>query len=466
MATSAVGSPYATRVEELRRVRREYGNLSLWAALISQPVLDHYRKFSPGVVRDMNADPVLRKAMRLYVVHRCSTSSGSPRSYCRAEMDDSELLASLDGTSTSTSPIWRRQEHRHARSPTRSMAPAWQLVSLRALPAAAATRETGREVPGDVYDYLASKIASQGTETAGYAWAFEGIELLSVRRLSRDAAQQPIPSAFLDLLGAWIARLPIPTGASMTIADASDELKVFAERILTRPRTRHSSRSTCSHDGRPARAGAPLTPSRSALSTARQQADGMTLTMPESIQITDVRLTEMPADQMTPAMSHSGVSWYRLALTVQNASDEPIHLISDIRRIRYDAASRVLHVQLSEHDAPEESPVIGPPMPPRYTMIGARDEATIVHPLSSPITFLQTSPVGLRSPTYVRLAEDVDSIECAVTYETEPPPPVVDLAALRVPDREPRPGTTLTASCIPPNPRRGDYDTADDDQSS
>jgi len=168
--------------------------------------------------------------------------------------------------------------------------------------------------------------------------------------------------------------------------------------------------------------------------------------MQESIEITDVRLTEMAVDQMTPVMAQSGVSWYRLTLTVRNRSHEPIHLMWDIRRIRYDAGRRVLVVQLSEHDAPNESPMVGLPMPPRYRVIGAREEATIVHPLSSPITFLETSADGARRPRYVRLAEDVNSIECTVAYETEPPPPVIDLTARKVPDQWRGRGTTVTAS--------------------
>ena len=168
--------------------------------------------------------------------------------------------------------------------------------------------------------------------------------------------------------------------------------------------------------------------------------------MPESIEITDVRLTEMEANQMTPVMAQSGVSWYVLTLTLRNQSDEPIHLMSDIRRIRYDGGRRVLVVQLSEHEAPDESPVVSLPMPPRYRAVGAGEETTIVHPLSSPITFLEPSAAGARRPRYVRLAEDVDSIECTVAYEAELPAPVIDLTARKVQDQWRGRGNTVTAS--------------------
>lgn len=168
--------------------------------------------------------------------------------------------------------------------------------------------------------------------------------------------------------------------------------------------------------------------------------------MPEAIEITDIRLVEMSADEMTRVMAQSGVSWYRLTLTVRNRSNEPIHLMSDIRRIRYDAGRRVLVMHLSENDAPNENPVVGLPMPPRYRVLGAREETTIVHPLSSPIAFLEISSDGARRPRYVRLTEDVDSVECTVAYETVPPVPVIHLTARTAPDHWRGSGTTVTAS--------------------
>ncbi|MGB7926384.1 MAG: hypothetical protein WCF57_24295 [Pyrinomonadaceae bacterium] len=172
--------------------------------------------------------------------------------------------------------------------------------------------------------------------------------------------------------------------------------------------------------------------------------------MSESIEIRDIRLTDMASEQMTPVMAQSGVSWYNLTITVKNMSDvTPIHVMSDIRRIHYDASRRVLLVQLSEHDMPDARRVVGLPMPPRYRVIEPCEEVTLTHPLSSPITFLEELPDGARRPYFVRIAEDVDTIECTVAYDTEPPAPAVDLTSTKVPEQWRGRGATVTASWKP-----------------
>lgn len=149
--------------------------------------------------------------------------------------------------------------------------------------------------------------------------------------------------------------------------------------------------------------------------------------MPTAIEIADVHLTEMTADEMTPLMAQSGVSWYRLAIPVRNRSAAPVHVISDIRRYRRDAGRRTLVLELSE--SPASEPSIRRRVPPRYLTIEAGGQVTLVHPLSSPITFLSIADDGSRQSTYVRIPEDVDSIECVVSYDTEPPPPAADITA-------------------------------------
>jgi hypothetical protein len=166
----------------------------------------------------------------------------------------------------------------------------------------------------------------------------------------------------------------------------------------------------------------------------------------EPIEITDIRLARMEPDQMTPLMAQSGVSWYLLTLKLRNRSNEPIHVISDIRRIKFDEGRRVLIVQLSEHEAPSDTPVATPPLPPQFRLISPGEETTVVHPLSSPITFLEISSDGTRQPRNVRLTEDVDTIECTIAYETDPPAPVVDLTASKIPNRWRGRGTIVTAS--------------------
>lgn len=182
--------------------------------------------------------------------------------------------------------------------------------------------------------------------------------------------------------------------------------------------------------------------------------------MPESIEIRDIRLTDMASDQMTPGMAQTGASWYNLTLTVKNMSDvTPIHVMSDIRRIHYDAGRRVLLIQLSERNVPDMRRIMGLPMPPRYRVIEPREEVTLTHPLSSPITFLDESSHGARRPYFVRIPEDVDTIECTVAYDTELPEPAVDLTSMEVPEQWRGRGATVTASWKPPREDRLDsYD--------
>jgi hypothetical protein len=152
--------------------------------------------------------------------------------------------------------------------------------------------------------------------------------------------------------------------------------------------------------------------------------------MPEPIQIASVRLVEMPADQMTRVMAQSGVSWYLLTVTLHNPSDAPVYVMADIRRITYQRERRTLDVRWSEEAPPAERRVLGRPRPPRHLAIPAGAETRLTHPLSSPLTFVDTGAENARQSTYVRITEDVDTIECTIAYQTQPPEPVPDLTAL------------------------------------
>jgi len=238
VASAAVGSPHAPQVEELRRARREYRSLSLWATLISEPVLDLYRKFSPGVVRDMNTDPALRQAMLLYAVQPIFHLVQIAESYLRAEADDDELMAALDRSVGEYVADLSKAGVSPRTLATAAEGAAFAARALGADRAAAAVHASHGEMPGDLYGYLASTIAPKGSEAVGYAWAFEGIALFLGQAVAKGVDQRGVTPAFLDALGAWLARLPIPTGALLSIADARVELKVFAERVFTRPHAR------------------------------------------------------------------------------------------------------------------------------------------------------------------------------------------------------------------------------------
>jgi hypothetical protein len=176
--------------------------------------------------------------------------------------------------------------------------------------------------------------------------------------------------------------------------------------------------------------------------------------MPESIVIRDIHLPEMDPDQMTRIMpqsrAQSRVRWYDLTVTVKNVSDVvPLYVISGVRWVRYDASRRVLFVQFSEHDVPTARRVVGLPSPPPYTVIDPGEEATLTFRLSSPLPFLEESPEGERRPYFVRVPEDVDTIECAVAYGTDPPAPAGDLTSRVVRTHWGDWGTTVQASWEP-----------------
>jgi hypothetical protein len=179
--------------------------------------------------------------------------------------------------------------------------------------------------------------------------------------------------------------------------------------------------------------------------------------MPESIVIRAIRLPEKDPDQMTRIMRQSRVRWHDLTVTVKNVSDAmPLYVISEIRQIRYDAIRRVLFVRFSEHDVPTARHTLDLPTPPQYTLIGPGEEATLTFGLSSPIAFLEHSPEGELQQHFVRIPEDVDRIECAVAYGTDPPASAVDLTS-----REPRKdwrewGTAVQASWEPSREVRKD----------
>ena len=172
--------------------------------------------------------------------------------------------------------------------------------------------------------------------------------------------------------------------------------------------------------------------------------------MREAVDILEVHLAAMPPADLTPAMAHSNVAWYVLTISLRNGSAGPVYLISDIRRIRYDAARRVLEVQLSEHEPLAQGPGVRPPLPPQYRCLGAGEVVTIAHPLSSPITFLDspaafpTAAAAARAWRTVRIPDELAEIECTVAYETAPPSPPDNLAGSEMSRKASGRATTVT----------------------
>ena len=146
--------------------------------------------------------------------------------------------------------------------------------------------------------------------------------------------------------------------------------------------------------------------------------------------ITDIRLPQMDAEQMTPAMRRSEVRWHVLTVRVRNPSDvTPLNVIAEVHRIHYDASRRALLLHFNQRDLAADRPSVCLPWPPSYTVVGPGEEATLSYPISSPIAFIEQSPEGERQQYSVRLDEDVDTIECTVAYAPDPPPPAVDLTS-------------------------------------
>ena len=116
--------------------------------------------------------------------------------------------------------------------------------------------------------------------------------------------------------------------------------------------------------------------------------------MPDQIEITDLRLTPVEAHrmnsaeghQMTPVTAQPGMAWFDLVVTVKNVSESATqYVITDVCRMHYDAARRVLYIDFSEHALPESTSDLGLPSPSRYTAI-----APVRRP-RSPLGYLRKS---------------------------------------------------------------------------
>jgi hypothetical protein len=238
VATAAVGAPYAPQVAALRRGKHEYRGLSLWTALIAEPALKMYGSFSPGIVREMNNDPALRAAMRVYAVVPVFHLVRVAETYLAAEDDTPQLLAQLDAMfdeyvrelmNAGGSALALKEAaagalaaSRMLRGDDRASAPAYDTV-----------------MPRDLFTHLTAAIKRTGETTTAFAWAMEGIALFLTEAARKIDGQAMVVPEFLRTLGAWIARLPMPPADRLQIADARKELRVLASRVFTRPDLRN-----------------------------------------------------------------------------------------------------------------------------------------------------------------------------------------------------------------------------------
>jgi hypothetical protein len=239
VATAAVGSPHSPKVTTLRRAKREYRGMSEWARLISEPVLESYGSFSPGVVQDMQAHPELKSAMLLYAVQPAFYLFSMVEQYLAAERDDAQLGAQLGA-----------QLQRYAAELRAGGGSAETLAAAADAASRAGERVSSRhtvsrpQIPGlaqqpaVVFDYLASVIDAGPAAAAGIAWALEGLWLFLRQAAAVFAQPVDISDEFLRALGAWLARLPVPLSADLNLSNVPEELRILGERLFNRDYTR------------------------------------------------------------------------------------------------------------------------------------------------------------------------------------------------------------------------------------
>jgi hypothetical protein len=233
VATATLGSPEAPQITELRRARQQYRNMSLWAALMAEPALEAYRKFSPHVVRDVLSDPPLRKAMLLYVVQPTVRLLHVAEAYLAAEADTPELAAKLDRL---------LDEYVLDLAAAGGSAPALRDAADGASTAASAllaadgrspAGPADRQLPRALYPYIAGAIgANDGKAT--FAWAFAGLALFLRQAAARLADGAGVGPEFLRSLDDWVAQLPMPPDVQLSLSDARRELGALRDRIFTR----------------------------------------------------------------------------------------------------------------------------------------------------------------------------------------------------------------------------------------
>jgi len=234
VATAALGSAEAEEIVALRRARQKYRAMSLWTALIAEPTLQLYGKFSVGIVRDMLRDPLLRQAMLHYAVQPTVHLLRIAEAYLAAESDSAALAADLD---RALGDYVAGLARAGGSAPALRDAADGAAQASRLLVAGTAAPPAGR-LPGALFPYLAGAVGKGGGPTTAFAWAFDGLALLLRQAADRFDGGGCIDGAFLRALGAWVGRFPVPPQAQLTLADAPGELAVLGARVFTRPDVR------------------------------------------------------------------------------------------------------------------------------------------------------------------------------------------------------------------------------------
>jgi hypothetical protein len=200
--------------------------------MIAEPALKLYGRFSPGVARDMNSSPALRQAMRLYAVVPVFHLVNAAETYLAADSDSPEVVKKLGRLFNEYLDDVKR-----ARSSASELSQAAEgaLVASRMLTGAFPERGLASDtMPRSLFPSLATAIRSTGGSTTAFAWALTGIGLF-LTEAAATLEGRANTAAFLRLLGAWVARMPIPPEDQLRISDVRRELGVLADRIFRRP---------------------------------------------------------------------------------------------------------------------------------------------------------------------------------------------------------------------------------------
>jgi hypothetical protein len=206
--------------------------------MVVAPVLEAYGKFSPSVVRDMESDLILKDSILTYVVKAAFYLVNLVEVYLETDAELPDLLVRM---SQALGQYASEVEEAGGSAITLSTAAAGALLACQQLQGS----EIGRvhalghyQWPQDLFPYIASTIKASGCQTFGFAWGLEGMEMILRHTAANFGRNGPITPGFPEALGAWLARPPIPSDATLSLSDAPKELQILGERLYTRSYTR------------------------------------------------------------------------------------------------------------------------------------------------------------------------------------------------------------------------------------
>jgi hypothetical protein len=149
------------------------------------------------------------------------------------------------------------------------------------------------------------------------------------------------------------------------------------------------------------------------------------------IEIARIALSPLSGEEVREAALTTTEDWHMLEVCVRNESERGLHVVSSVRTVEHDEERRRLRLAFAEL-AEDQVGAAGVPPPAATTFVEPGEETALSTHVASPIIFVELSESGERRLLEVRIDRDVDSVECAVAYSKDPPPPS-DLTALEPP---------------------------------